>query len=52
MSIEAIKINSLKKLKVISAEAYKKRMEDWINRWHACISSKGAYFEVDNKYLY
>ena len=52
VSIEAIKRNSLKKLKAIPAEAYKKSMENWINRWHACIGSKGAYFEGDNKNLY
>ena len=50
-SIETIKRNSLKELKAIPAEAYKKCMENWINRWHACIRSKGAYFEVDNKDL-
>ena len=51
-SSEAIKRNSLKELKAIPAEAYKKCMENWINRWHACIGSKGAYFEGDNKDLY
>ena len=50
--IEAIKRNLLKELKAIPAEAYKKGVENWINRWHACISSKGAYFEGDNKDLY
>ena len=50
-SIQAIKRNSLKELKAIPAEAYKKCMENWINRWHACIGSKGAYFEGDNKNL-
>ena len=43
-SIKAIKINSLKKLKAIPAEAYKKCMENWIN--HV------AYFEGDTKDLY
>ena len=38
-SIEAIKINSLKELKAIPTEAYKKCMENWINYWHACIGS-------------
>ena len=51
-SIEAIKRNSLKKLKAIRSEAYKKCMENWINRWHTCIGLKGAYSEGDNKYLY
>ena len=51
-SIETIKRNSLKELKAIPAETYKKYMENWINRWHACIGSKGAYFEGDNKDLY
>ena len=51
-SIEAMKRNSLKELKAIPAEAYKKCMGNWINRWHACIGSKGAYFEGDNKNLY
>ena len=50
-SIEAIKRNSLKELKAIPAEAYKKCMANWINRWHACIGLKGAYFEGDNKHL-
>ena len=48
-SIEAIKGNSLKELKAILIKAYKKCMENWINRLHACIGSKGAYF--DNNYL-
>ena len=51
-SIEAIKRNSLKELKAIPAEAYKKCMENWINRWHACIGSEGGYFEGDHKDLY
>ena len=51
-SIEAIKRNLVKELKTIPAEAYKKYMENWINRWHACIATKGAYFEGDNKDLY
>ena len=51
-SIEAIKRNLLKELKSILAEAYKKCMENWINRWHGCIVSKGAYFEGDDKDLY
>ena len=51
-SIEAIKRNSLKELKAIPTEAYKKCMENWINQWHACIGSKRAYFEGDNKDLY
>ena len=51
-SIEVIKRNSLKELKAILAEAYKKCMENWINRWHVYIGSKGAYFEDDNQDLY
>ena len=51
-SIEAIKRNSLKELKAISAETYEKCMGNWINRWRACISSKGARFEGGNKDLY
>ena len=51
-SIEAIKRNSLKELKAIPAEAYKKCMENWIDHWHAYIGSKGAYFEGDNKDLF
>ena len=51
-SIEDTKRNSLEGLKAIPAEAYKKHMEDWINRWYACNGSKGAYFEGDNKDLY
>ena len=51
-SIESLKRNSLEELKAIPAEAYKKCMENWINRWDACIGSKGAYFESDNKELY
>ena len=44
-SIEAIKRNSLKELKATPAKAYKKCMENWIKRWHACIDSKRAHFE-------
>ena len=51
-SIEAIKRNSQKELKAIQTEAYKKCVENWIDRWHACIGSKRAYFEGDNKDLY
>ena len=51
-SFEAIKRDLLKELKAIPDEAYKNCMENWINRWHACIGSKGAYFEGDNKDLY
>ncbi|KAJ8958440.1 hypothetical protein NQ318_002226 [Aromia moschata] len=51
-SIEAIKINSLKEPKATPAEAYNKCMENWINRRHACIGSKRAYFEDDNTDLY
>ena len=43
-SIEATKRNSLKELKAIPAKAYEKCMENWINRWHACIGSRGVYF--------
>ena len=43
---------SLKELKAIPAEAYKKCMENWINRWHACIGSKRAYFEGESKDFY
>lgn len=38
--IEVIKRNSLKELKVIPIEAYKKCLENWINRWHIYIASK------------
>ena len=51
-SIEAMKRNSLKELKAILAETYKNCMENWINSCHACVGSKGAYFEGDNKDLY
>ena len=51
-SIEAIKGNSLKELKAIPTETYKKCMKNWINRCHACIGLKQAYFEGDNKDLY
>ena len=50
-SIEGIKRNLLKELKAIPDEAYMKCMENWNNRWYACIGSKGAYFKVDNKNL-
>ena len=36
----------------IPAEAYKKCVENWINLWHACIGSKGTYFEGYNKDSY
>ena len=51
-SIQAIKWNPLKELKAIPAEAYRKSMENWINHWHACIGSKGAYFANDNGDFY
>ena len=46
------KKNSLKELKAIPAEAYKKCMENCINRWHACIGPKRAYFEGDHEDVY
>ena len=51
-SIEVIKRIWLKELIAIPAEAYKKCMENSINRWHAYIGSKRANFEGGNKYLY
>ena len=51
-SIEAIKRNSLKELKTIPGNAYTKSIENLSKRWHACIGSKGIYFEGDNKDLY
>ncbi|KMQ87532.1 mariner mos1 transposase [Lasius niger] len=46
-SIDAIKENSQKVLKLIPQSAYEKCMEDWVNRWHSCIALDGAYFEGD-----
>jgi len=39
---------SLEELKAIPKSAYGKCFEDWKNRWHKCIVSKGDYFEGDN----
>lgn len=46
-SIENIKENSLRELKSISKNAFKKCFDDWIIRWHKSIISEGAYFEGD-----
>ena len=46
-SIEAIKENSRRKLKLILEKAFKKCFDDWIIRWNKCIISEGAYFESD-----
>lgn len=51
-SIEAIKENSLRELRAIPSEAYRKCMENWILRWHQCIASEGEYFEGDNKEIH
>ena len=36
-SIEDMKGNSRRELKSISENAFKKRFDDWIIRWHKCI---------------
>ena len=46
-SIEDIKENSWRKLKLISENAFKQCFDDWIIRWHKCIIPEGAYFEGD-----
>ena len=46
-AIEDIKENSRRELKSIPKNAFKKRFDDWIIRWHECIISGGAYFEGD-----
>ena len=46
-SIEDIKENSLRELKSIPGNAFKKCFDDWIIRWHKCIIPGGAYFEGD-----
>ena len=48
-SIDAIKQNSLKELKVIPESAYKRCFEDWKNRWAMCVASDGVYFEGDKR---
>ena len=45
--IADIKENSLQELKSIPENAFKKCLHDWLIRWHKCIISGGAYFEVD-----
>ena len=47
-TIEEIKTESLRELKVIPKSAYQKCFEDWKNSWHKCIISEGDYFEGDN----
>lgn len=47
-SIEDIKQNSQKELKVIPKRAYQKCFNDWIIRWNKCILSNGEYFEGDH----
>ena len=46
-SIEDIKENSRRELKSIPENSFNKCFNDWINRWHKCILSVGAYFECD-----
>jgi len=46
-SIEVIKENSRKELISNPEAAYKKCMDDWINRWRKCIVSEEYYFEDD-----
>ena len=46
-SIEHIKENSRRELESIPENAFKKCFHDWIIRWHKCIISGGAYFEID-----
>ena len=47
-SIEAIKENSLKKLKAIPQRAYQRCMEDWVQPWNHCVALSGTYFEGEN----
>ena len=46
-SIEDIKENSRRKLKLIPENAFKKCIDDWIIRCHEFIISGGAYFGGD-----
>ena len=45
-SIENMKENSPREMKSIPENAFKKCFDDWIIRWHKCISG-GAYFRGD-----
>ena len=44
---EDIKENSQRELKLIPENAFEKYFDDWIIRWHKCVISGRAYFEVD-----
>jgi len=40
-STEAVKENSLKKLKAIPSSAYEKCLEKWVKHWHICVPKLG-----------
>ena len=46
-SIEDIKENSRRELKLIPENAFIKYFDDWIICWYKCIISGGAYFKGD-----
>lgn len=46
-SVEEIKENSQRALRLISKNAFQKCFDDWITRWHKCIAQAGEYFEGD-----
>lgn len=46
-SIDAIKEESLKKLKDIPKSAFERCFENWKKRWQKCIIVQGEYFEGD-----
>lgn len=52
LDVETKKHNSLNALNAIPAESYNKCMENWIQRWKACIGLKETDFEGDGKNLY
>ena len=50
-SIENIKENSRRELKLIPENVFKKCFDDWVIRWKTFIISGGAYFVGDKIHL-
>ena len=46
-TIDIMKQKSLQVLKDISKHEYEKCFQDWIKRWHMCITSHGEFFQRD-----
>jgi hypothetical protein len=47
-TIEEIKENAIRELRVITERAFQEAFQQWKKRWERCIASRGDCFEGDN----